>query len=271
MSREVCPICQGADLQLREKETELWSIPSPGQIAVCSSCGFRFVVNPATEFVNLKHYEGEEYHKHHGDKRLFFRQRLEELLRLAPGRKILDIGCATGQFLEVASEVGFDAFGVEPTEYAAGVARSRGLNVHHGFVSDLPDGEYDVVHSNHVLEHIPEPVVFMKDVARVLKPNGIACIEVPNEFDNLPYILNRIMGTRKPRAVPSPHVSFFDIRSLKQIFARANLRLLQWETHTELAPRGLINSIRFFPNNAVRRLGDLLKKGRNTVCLAKKE
>ena len=271
MSRELCPLCGNSDLQLRGKETQLWNIPSPGKIAVCRNCGFRFVVNPAAEFLNLKHYEGEEYHKGHGDKSLFFRKRLEELLRLAPGRKILDIGCATGQFLEVASEVGFDAFGVEPTEYAAGVARRRGLNVHHGFVSDLPSCEYDVVHSNHVLEHIPDPVAFMKDVARVLKPGGIACIEVPNEFDNLPYILNTLMRTRKPQTEPSPHINFFDIRSLKQTFARADLRLFRWYTRTELAQQRLWNRVRSLPNNAVRCLGDLLKKGRNIVCLARKE
>jgi len=261
MTRESCPLCGNSDLQLRGKETK---------IAVCRNCGFRFVVNPAAEFLNLKHYEGEEYHKGHGDKSLFFRKRLEELLRLAPGRKILDIGCATGQFLEVASEVGFDAFGVEPTEYAAGVARRRGLNVHHGFVSDLPSCEYDVVHSNHVLEHIPDPVAFMKDVARVLKPGGIACIEVPNEFDNLPYILNTLMGTRKPRTIASPHINFFDIRSLEQVFKCANLKLMQWYTYTDLAPRGLIKSLRFLPNNAVRILGDVLKKGRNIVCSLKR-
>ena len=144
------------------------------------------------------------------------------------------------------------------------------MNVHHGFVSDFPDGEYDGVHLNHVLEHIPDPVALMRDVARVLKPGGIACIEIPNEFDNLPYILNTLMGIRKPRTEASPHVNFFDIRSLKQIFARANLRLLQWDTHTELAPLGLINRIRFLPNNAVRRLGDLLRQGRNIVCLLRK-
>ena len=269
MARDLRPLCGSADLQLREKETNLWNVPEPGKIAVCRDCGFRFVVNPATEFLNLKHYESEEYHKRHGDKSLFFRKRLEELLRLAPGRKILDIGCAQRQFLEIATEMGWDGEGVEPSEWVAAEARRRGLKVHHGFVSDLAHCEYDVVHSNHVLEHIPVPVAFMKDAARVLKPGGIACIEVSNEFDNLPYILNRLMETRKPGTVPSPHINFFDIWSLKQLFRRANLRLFQWDARTDLALRAFINSIRFLPKNLVRRLGDLLKKGRKIVCIVK--
>ena len=86
-----------------------------------------------------------------------------------------------------------------------------------------------------MLEHVVEPVEFMKDVRRVLRPGGIACIEVPNEFDNLPYILNSIMGTGKARSIFSPHANFFDIRSLRNLFARAGLRLSRWYTYTLLA------------------------------------
>ena len=271
MHRNNCPLCENSDLQIKEKETELWMIPSPGKIAMCKGCGFRFVVNPKEEFITLEHYDPEEYHHHHGDKRVHFRKRCDELWRLAPGGKLLDIGCAQGQFLEVAREVGFDAYGVEPSEYAASVAKNKGLNVLHGFVSDLPDSEYDVVHSNHVLEHVPDPVAFMKDAARVLKPEGFACIEAPNEFDNLPYILNRIMGTVKARSIFSPHINFFDIRSLRNLFAETGLRVFRWYSYTLLASsEAQMPRLRLLPNNVVRRLGDLLKKGRNIACFLRK-
>ncbi|MCH7916171.1 MAG: class I SAM-dependent methyltransferase [Deltaproteobacteria bacterium] len=61
-------------------------------------------------------------------------------------------------------------------------ARSLGLKVYQGRLENagFTDGLFDVVCLNHVLEHLPDPQVTMREIKRILKPDGIVYITVPN-------------------------------------------------------------------------------------------
>ena len=61
-------------------------------------------------------------------------------------------------------------------------ARSLGLEVHHGQVTDakFPDRFFDVIRLHHVLEHLTEPNETLREIARILKPDGVVTITVPN-------------------------------------------------------------------------------------------
>jgi 2-polyprenyl-3-methyl-5-hydroxy-6-metoxy-1,4-benzoquinol methylase len=87
-----------------------------------------------------------------------FRDRLGDLPAM-PGR-LLDVGAATGFFVEQAREVGWDAVGVEPSEWAAAYARNElGVEVRTGTLEAMrfPDGTFDVVTLWEVIEHLPDP------------------------------------------------------------------------------------------------------------------
>ena len=99
-----------------------------------------------------------------------------------PG-KILDIGCATGLFLAAMKERGWEAHGIEPSDYAADYARTQyGLQVIHGTLEDtqLPEDQFDVVTMWDVLEHVDDPMETLKEVYRILKPNGLLVVSLPN-------------------------------------------------------------------------------------------
>ncbi|MBN1592196.1 MAG: class I SAM-dependent methyltransferase [Candidatus Coatesbacteria bacterium] len=229
------------------------------------------MMNPATEFLDLQHYQDPAYQEGHGDKQSIFRRRAEALWSESQGGRLLDAGCSTGKFLEAARERGFEVEGIEPSKYGAEVACKKGLKVLCGLLSDLNAGAYDIVTSNHVLEHIVQPVEFMKEIRRVLKSDGFACIEVPGEFDNLPYMLNSLMDTIKTRSTFSPHINYFDIMSLRNLFQKSGLHLYKWYTYTlPIHPEKFSARLRILPNNLVRCIADVIKKGRNIVCYLKR-
>ncbi|MFQ5739871.1 MAG: class I SAM-dependent methyltransferase [Acidobacteriota bacterium] len=99
------------------------------------------------------------------------------------GRRLLDIGCAGGGFVQQARAAGFDAFGLESSAEAVGLAQEESPGrIIRGDVRDLIErGEqYDILTLFHVLEHVPEPFRFLKELRRLLKRPGAIFVQVPN-------------------------------------------------------------------------------------------
>ncbi|MEM9775017.1 MAG: class I SAM-dependent methyltransferase [Chloroflexota bacterium] len=99
-----------------------------------------------------------------------------------PG-KVLDIGCATGLFLGAMQQNGWECTGIEPSQYASEYARSQyGLEVVTGTLEDtqMPSNSFDVVTMWDVLEHVDDPMETLNEVNRLLKPNGLLVVSLPN-------------------------------------------------------------------------------------------
>jgi SAM-dependent methyltransferase len=112
------------------------------------------------------------------------KQRLAWVETWAPEGILLEVGCATGEFIEEATAVGYEAIGVEPSKWAADIARRSGAEV---LCGDLADWalEYagftvDGVAMFHVLEHLEDPLELLRQSRSVLADDGRIFIEVPN-------------------------------------------------------------------------------------------
>lgn len=115
------------------------------------------------------------------DRARTIRRKLGENLQ---GKRILDVGCERGFMLACLQRWGADVFGVQISKPAAAVA-ARLIGAERVFVGDLaaaryPDAWFDYVTLWHVLEHVPDPIALLREIRRILKPKGIAYIEVPN-------------------------------------------------------------------------------------------
>lgn len=110
------------------------------------------------------------------------RRKIEQYTKKTGGR-ILDIGCATGVFLNEMKLHGWEAYGVEPSVYAAEIASNQlGLNVFNGYLDQTKFEDYffDVITLWDVFEHLPDPDNTLKIIKRILKPDGHLVITMPN-------------------------------------------------------------------------------------------
>ncbi len=123
--------------------------------------------------------------EHRADyKDAIFADILATLARRLPGgrRRLLDIGAHAGRFIAAARHAGWQAEGLELNpKTAAFAASATGAPIHQGNVHTFSaDGVYDAVTLTDVLEHIPEPRVVLRRVARYLAPGGWVAVKVPN-------------------------------------------------------------------------------------------
>ena len=100
----------------------------------------------------------------------------------AGGGRLLDVGFGSGAFLKIASEMGWHAEGIDFDPKAVEVARARGLNVSCASADELAaqEHQYDVITISHVIEHVHDPIALLRNLYRLLKPDGLLWLDTPN-------------------------------------------------------------------------------------------
>jgi polysaccharide pyruvyl transferase WcaK-like protein len=93
--------------------------------------------------------------------------------------KLLDIGCSWGSFISLAPE-GIDAYGIDPSTGYVEYAQSLGLNAQVGRFPDDVTDTYDIISVFHVLEHVPDPINFLKEIYDSLSEHGRIVLEYPD-------------------------------------------------------------------------------------------
>lgn len=107
--------------------------------------------------------------------------------------RALELGCATGRYLQRLKENGWEVVGVEPSERPASLARAAGLVVHCGTLAtcELPQESFDAAAAWMVIEHVPDPRETLTGLAKLLKPRGQLLISIPNAGSWEPAVFGR--------------------------------------------------------------------------------
>ena len=191
-----------------------------GPVVKCQRCGLVYI-NPRPNSSDVLHdYEDvvdELYVEERDGRVLTFQRHLRPLERIAgqpDGKRLLDVGCHIGVFVDVAQQHGWDAWGVEPSHWAAEQAQAAGLKVVNGTLatSGFPDASFDVITLWDVIEHVPNPKEELLQVHRLLKPRGVVVIhtiDIESPFA-------RIMGHRWPWLMEM-HLYYFSPRTLRRM------------------------------------------------------
>ncbi|MDH7512864.1 MAG: class I SAM-dependent methyltransferase [Clostridiales bacterium] len=151
----------------------------------CRSCGLIKMAPLPERLAKGDDYAGYDLERQRQFTRLFFVPQYWRALRLIQryksGGRLLDVGCGTGEFLDLARQEGFLAFGIEPSERALFIAR-RSHPVAWGELNDisLKENFFDVVTLWSVLEHVIDPISFLRKVWLSLKKDGILGLRVPS-------------------------------------------------------------------------------------------
>ncbi|MGZ8463014.1 MAG: class I SAM-dependent methyltransferase [Candidatus Deferrimicrobiaceae bacterium] len=157
-----------------------------------------------------------------------WRKRGDELFlneRMPDGR-LLDIGCGNGDFLARMRGKGWEVEGLEVDSEAVKSARSRhGLTIHHGALETwkLPDGSFDAITANHVIEHVHDPIALIRECLRVLKPGGVLVLATPNINGDA----HRVFGRNWTHLDPPRHLHLFSGTTLKECGTRAGFQKIE--------------------------------------------
>lgn len=194
------------------------------------------ITYPQPSLENLgKYYESVDYISHTDSKRSLFekcyhfiksialKNKLDLVNALQPSKgSILDIGAGTGDFLSVIKENGWHTIGVEPSEKAKAIAKKKGVSFV-GETSELDNNSFDVISMWHVLEHVPNLDNQIKELKRLLKPNGTLIIAVPNfkSFDAKYY------GKFWAAYDVPIHFWHFSKTAIKKLFQKENMKLVK--------------------------------------------
>ena len=231
-------------------------------IVKCRNCGLVYT-NPHRKASAILHnYEevvDQLYLEEREGRVLTFRRNLrplEELMPPDPGRRLLDVGCHIGVFLEIAQERGWEAWGVEPSHWAAKEAQSRGLRVIEGTLENahLAGQSFDVITMWDVIEHLTDPLRELRESHRLLKKGGLICIHTMN----IESPLARLMGSRWPWLMEM-HLYYFSPRTLGKMLRRAGFTVVKIVNQGRFLRLGyLVTRIEPYSSLIARGMGKLV-------------
>ncbi|HEY0869639.1 MAG TPA: class I SAM-dependent methyltransferase [Acidothermaceae bacterium] len=221
------------------------------RIVRCKACTHMFCAPlPARVTESYHDVVDEEYLKHAESRRLAAELVLRTVVQSTVGRSLLDVGCATGDFLEAGRQAGFEAEGVELSSWSCAIARQRGFVVHDKPLADFAkEGgqRFDVVSLIGVIEHFPDPRAEMENIAKLLRPGGIVVIWTGDASAWLPRLLGRRWWYWQGQ-----HIQYFTQASMERLAALTGFEQVTTERYPFAATASTIsNSLRRYPLHRV--------------------
>ncbi len=206
--------------------------------AVQCSCGMLFVnPQPSMEFISTfydeDYFSGKKKHNAPGQMDLEkhrdnFMPNINKCIAMMHKRKkkgkYLDVGCATGHYVELFQELGWKSQGIDISEYSTEYGRTeRGLDIITGDVvtAGLPKGRYDLITLLNVIEHVPDPTAMVKELERILHKNGTLAISTPNAG----YMVAKMSKENWWGWNDEGHIFLFSLATLEKLLDKAGLEL----------------------------------------------
>jgi 2-polyprenyl-3-methyl-5-hydroxy-6-metoxy-1,4-benzoquinol methylase len=185
-----CYLC-GSEKCIRIHDTIRYNLsPRPFR---CEMCGFVFLYPRMTVAAEKEFYENtyrsvydiQNAEELWEDSIPEARKRVRRFANLfSKDSRLLEIGCASGFFLHEVKDSVKTVTGVELTNEHINFALNKGLKVMNS-LDKVPDNSYDLIFMFHVLEHVNDPIQFLKEVKKKLCERGKIIVEVPNVDDVL--------------------------------------------------------------------------------------
>ena len=248
-----CPICNSNNIKLILNKKGV----DDCKYSKCLDCEFVYAnPTPPEDYYNkiyISGYDGldawwfrqKEAHGHSEDIAYESYPKLEEIKKRKKNGLFLDYGCGTGYVLFNAQK-NYDVYGVDLDEFRVKKAREKLgdiegkkiVNLYELKDSDFHE-KFDVVHSNQNLEHLLEPMQYLKKFYEWLKPGGIIYISSPCS-DSFAF---RFLGKNNSMAVLS-HVSLFSKKSMTYALRSVGFEQIEFSSYTlDVTPLEILKKI----------------------------
>jgi len=241
----LCPLCGG------DRRQFLFCLQSPHSVVRCTECGLHYLYPRLIESAIQEAYRQPSYYEggacgytdtSYIGQESALRATFKTLLRNLAGRgltggDLLEIGCGYGYLLDEAHLFFPRRVGTEFSAQAAEIARATGAEVFVGGIEQVPpDARFDCVIATHVIEHVYEPLSFIKQLAKHTKPGRHIILATPD----MGGVLRKVMGRGWPSFKAPEHVLYFDYRTLSSVMNRAGLSDTRRLCYPHAFPLGLI-------------------------------
>lgn len=242
-----CPLCNST----AARDTRY--VHPPFAVKACADCSLFYLSPRLTREDARRLYQSDTYFSggdgasgyasyqvQEDSLRATFRTLLKTLERQGVcGGSLLEVGCGPGYLLDEARRYFPERAGVE---LSPATAREAELRSGARIELDLDDFDatpaFDCIIATHVIEHIYDPVPFVQNMARRLKPGGSLVLAAPH----MGSIFRRVMGNRWPSFKYPEHVSFFDAETLSALLVRAGLDVAESVPYPHAFPLSLVLS-----------------------------
>ena len=151
----------------------------------------------------------------------------------APGKRVLDVGCGTGEFPLYLQRREFFTVQIEPSLEAVAIAESYGLVVRNSTLEEFVEQYhertkrfFDAVILLNILEHVPNPAQLVELARTVLKPGGIILVRVPNDFSKIQTIAREKLSKEEWWVVPPDHINYFNFESLHNLLEELGFEVI---------------------------------------------
>jgi dolichol-phosphate mannosyltransferase len=227
-SKKKCPICSQANAVFFTKKKNY-------NLYKCQNCSLIFILPPPQNHLAIyseDYFKGAEngfgYVDYDNDKDAMascLNDYLDKIESFTDGQRgrLLDIGAATGYFMELAQKRGWQTKGIEISEYAAQKAREKGLDVLTGIPEALDFGkDFDLITLWDVMEHLAEPRSTLSLINKALKPGGVLAINTPDAKS----LVAKILGKRWHLIVPPEHVFLYNKKNLSYLLSQIGFEII---------------------------------------------
>lgn len=159
---------------------------------------------------------------------LNLRKYLKQIMKIKPSGKLLDVGCAMGFFVELALKKGFDAYGIDPSEYAVNEAQTLvgSERIKQGTLDivKFSPKSFDVITLLDVFEHLADPAKDIHALVKLLKDDGILLIATGDTGS----VAAKIFKRRWTFYIPPQHLFFFNKDNLSILLRTEHLVPVKW-------------------------------------------
>ncbi|HEY3323455.1 MAG TPA: class I SAM-dependent methyltransferase [Planctomycetota bacterium] len=235
-TQPLCPMCQSAAAEVQYDYVKI-------KIVRCTTCGLwrtcpRLSADELTRYYAEHYYNPErqqagQYEKWRDANKDVWSVNAEVVAKEARERRLgpslLDVGCGHGFFMEQCLARGLQARGIETSPHAIEYAtQTLKLDVRQLTLDQIPPDEYyDIVTLWGVLEHLPDPLLAMRQVHAHLKPGGMVWVMTPNT-----NALERFLkGAQYFNFLNQTHLTHFHRRTLKALLERAGFKNVRRYIH----------------------------------------
>ncbi len=240
-----CEICES-------KLLSKWASVSDYNYYRCKRCYYLFVYPKPSAGELRKYYQNTKFYDKAESETLRLVRESNSRLQMLSGlakeyglkKTLLDVGSASGIFLEQGKKNGWSVEGIEPSSELANKARNKGFTVTEGLVEELPGNtKFPIVTAWEVIEHTIDPIEFMAKLRGYVQYGGLIALSTPLSNG----LQARILGSRFPMICPPEHISLFSRKSITMVGERLRLNMVRFRSFSNLkkanVERGLFRFI----------------------------